>query len=97
MATRKIVNGPGKWDLLVEAIGNLKPVEFTIEKIGKRLVRIMSIGPEDGSGDKWLLTLGELDEKAAMTGRRFKAFYNSRLRVGFVEKEPQYQKSGWLD
>ena len=93
MASRRILDGQGKWDLLVEAIGNQKPVEFTIERIGKRLVRIMTIGSEDGSGYKWLLTLGELNENATVTGRRFKAFYNSRFRTGFVDKEPENKPS----
>lgn len=86
--TRRIVAGPSKWNLLIEALGHFDPVEFTLEGIGPILVRILYIGPDDGSLDKWLMTVQEvrLSDKMALN-RTFKVYYDSKTQQGMYEEE----------
>jgi hypothetical protein len=89
MTSRRIVAGPSKWDLLIEALARCKPVIFTLEGIGTLRVRILYIGPEDGSGDKWLINAREvLTKTEGMPERSFKIFYNSKFRHGMYKEGP---------
>lgn len=88
MANFRITAGPSKWDLLIEALGHGKNIEFSFEDSDKRQVQILSVGPEDGSGESWLITGRTLEEKRDRTTYHpfdFKGWYSTKLRWGTYE------------
>lgn len=87
MASKRIVGivqGPSKWDMLVKGLGEVQHVEFTFSDLGKRYVRLALVGPEDGSGNNWLIhgwiQSGENTPKMHCEGN-----YSTVTRKGFVD------------
>ena len=73
---RAIVNGPGNFDLMLSLFDG-KGVEFTLEPNIRIRVRVTGLKLEDGSGKKWLISLG--GEKAS-----FEGYYNTFTREGWA-------------
>ena len=87
MATRhEIVDGPGKWDLMV-ALGEGKVVSFTDGRGAVKeviYVQITLLEIEDGSRQRWLIKFHRSDP--APYGLYFHGYYDSTTRHGWFEK-----------
>lgn len=83
MATRvKIINGPGKFDLMV-SLFDVKLVTFTLEGVVPLKVIISSASTiEHLYRERWTIG-GYLDA----SNQSFKALYDTRTRTGFTISE----------
>lgn len=93
MATRqKIEKGPSKWELVIEGLGNVRPIGITFEKLGRCEVLLKTVGPEDGNPEQWLITglirssriPGSLDNPLPFNG-----YFSTKDRQGWYELEPE--------
>lgn len=87
MASRfQITDGPCKFDLLIRGLAELRPIEFVFEQRGRQEVRLQLIGPEDGSGNRWLIR-GQFTTGSppASTFHYFKGYYDVTRRRGWYE------------
>ena len=84
----QIVEGPSKFDLMA-ALFDGKQVEFTFLIEGrsyKVLVRLFSVGREDGSNESWLIT-GNI---TSSHGDHFDGYFETRRRKGHVKVSTRY-------
>lgn len=80
MATRKITNGPSKFDFM-NALFDGKQVQFTIEGLGVLDIIVHSVATEDGSRQRWVFQFHLADGPH----RWCKGYYNTCDRTGWVE------------
>ncbi len=81
MATRKIIDGPGKFDLMA-ALFDGKRVFFTIEGGDKVEAQMNSVAIEDGSRESWLIS-GRIVGSGSW--QKFSGYFETRKRHGHLE------------
>ncbi len=83
----EIVDGPGKFDLMV-ALFDGKVVRFTLKDKNTKALKIIGVELEDGSNQRWLIKgyiykgyhMSEGDKTS-----RFSGYYDSYSRKGWLE------------
>ncbi|HRZ29454.1 MAG TPA: hypothetical protein P5052_01580 [Candidatus Paceibacterota bacterium] len=79
--TARIVDGPGKFDLMLSLFDN-KVLMFELEGGQQVPVRVLSIRKEDGSGENW-----KLKGVSTKSGKDLKIYYSTRRNEGTVSRE----------
>lgn len=87
----ELKNGPSKWDLIIEGLGNGKPVIFVaVTGATKMRVRITSVSIEDGSNESWIFKGHTLaPDSSSKTLARFQSgdvegYWHTKLRRGWI-------------
>lgn len=90
MAQLSIVNGPGKFDLMLSLFDgtsmNPRTVAFTVNIDGEHIavrVAIQVVGREDGSGESWLFDGFRTDGHH----HDVRGYYDTRTRRGWMKRK----------
>jgi hypothetical protein len=87
---QKIVNGPGKWDLMLALFHGCSSdpnlVLVTLESGELLQLRINEVSREDGSGESW--NLEGFTARGMGTEDHFSAYFNTRDRRGVLRLNP---------
>lgn len=79
---RNITAGPCKFDLLIKGFATRQSVHFVLEG-GERLNCILNtVGYEDGSGNKFMLS-GYLENQPSVTN--FEGYFDTVRRLGWIK------------